>query len=35
MEIPVISEDGGMIKEIRVQEGNSVAEGQVVAVLEG
>jgi acetyl-CoA carboxylase biotin carboxyl carrier protein len=34
MEIPVIAEDGGTIKEIRVAEGESVAEGQVVAVLD-
>jgi len=34
MEIPVIAEDGGTIKEFRVSEGQSVAEGQVVAVIE-
>jgi acetyl-CoA carboxylase biotin carboxyl carrier protein len=34
MEIPVIAEDGGTIKEIRVAEGESVAEGQVVAILD-
>ena len=34
MEIPVIAEDGGVIKEFRIEEGKSVAEGQVVAVLE-
>lgn len=35
MEIPVIVEDGGVVKEILVQEGTPVAEGQLVAVLEG
>ena len=35
MEIPVITEDGGMVKEILVKEKDPVAEGQVVAVLEG
>ena len=34
MEIPVIAEDGGTIKEILVEEGNSVSEGQVVARVE-
>lgn len=34
MEIPVITEDGGTVKEIRVKEKDPVAEGQVVAVLE-
>lgn len=34
MEIPVIAEDGGTIKEFRIEEGKSVAEGQVVAILE-
>ena len=34
MEIPVITEDGGTVREIRVQEKEPVAEGQVVAVLE-
>ena len=33
MEIPVIAEDGGTLMEIRVAEGNPVAEGQVVAVV--
>jgi acetyl-CoA carboxylase biotin carboxyl carrier protein len=33
MEIPVIAEDGGTVVEIRVAEGTSVAEGQVVAVV--
>jgi acetyl-CoA carboxylase biotin carboxyl carrier protein len=34
MEIPVITEDAGTVKEIRVKEKDPVAEGQVVAVLE-
>lgn len=33
MEIPVIAEDGGTLMEIRVAEGNAVAEGQVLAVV--
>jgi acetyl-CoA carboxylase biotin carboxyl carrier protein len=35
MEIPVITEDGGVVKEILVKEKDPVSEGQVVAVLEG
>jgi biotin carboxyl carrier protein len=35
MEIPVIAEDAGTVLEIRVKEKEPVAEGQVVAVLEG
>lgn len=35
MEIPVITEDAGMVREILVKEKDPVAEGQVVAVLEG
>src|SRR5687768_4002974 len=34
MEIPVITEDPGVVKEILVKEKDPVAEGQVVAVLE-
>lgn len=34
MEIPVIAEDGGTVREFRVQEGVPVTEGQVVAVVE-
>jgi len=34
MEIPVIAEDGGTIREFLVVEGQSVAEGQVVARIE-
>ncbi len=35
MEIPVIAEEGGTIKAFLVKEETPVAEGQVVAVLEG
>jgi acetyl-CoA carboxylase biotin carboxyl carrier protein len=35
MEIPVLTEDAGQVKEILVKEKDPVAEGQVVAVLEG
>ncbi|HEV7389995.1 MAG: biotin/lipoyl-binding carrier protein [Burkholderiales bacterium] len=35
MEIPVITEDPGVVKEILVKEKDAVAEGQVVAILEG
>jgi acetyl-CoA carboxylase biotin carboxyl carrier protein len=35
MEIPVITEDPGKVQEIRVKEKDPVAEGQVVAVLDG
>lgn len=34
MEIPVIAEDGGVVDELLVEEGSSVVEGQVVAVLD-
>ncbi|HVO87832.1 MAG TPA: biotin/lipoyl-binding carrier protein [Casimicrobiaceae bacterium] len=34
MEIPVIAEDGGTIRQLRVEEGSSVSEGDVVATLE-
>ena len=34
MEIPVIVEDGGVLKELKVAEGASVNEGQVLAVVE-
>jgi acetyl-CoA carboxylase biotin carboxyl carrier protein len=34
MEIPVIAEDGGIVKELLVAEGNPVTEGQAVAALE-
>jgi acetyl-CoA carboxylase biotin carboxyl carrier protein len=35
MEIPVITEDAGTVKEILVKEKDPVAEGQVVAIIEG
>ena len=35
MEIPVITEDGGVVTEILVKEKDAVSEGQVVAILEG
>ena len=34
MEIPVEASSAGTVKEIRVQEGQTVQEGDVVAVLE-
>ena len=34
MEIPVIAEDGGTLRELRVAQGVPVTEGQVVAVVE-
>lgn len=34
MEIPVLAEMQGKVVEIRVKEGDSVAEGQVLAVIE-
>lgn len=33
MEIPVLCEDGGTLVELLVAEGESVAEGQAVAVV--
>ena len=35
MEIPVITEDAGTVKEVLVKEKEPVSEGQVVAILEG
>jgi acetyl-CoA carboxylase biotin carboxyl carrier protein len=35
MQIPVLSEDAGVVHQILVAEGDTVAEGQVVAVLMG
>jgi len=35
MEIPVFTEDPGTVAEILVKEKDPVAEGQVVAILEG
>ena len=34
MEIPVLAEAKGKVVEIRVKEGDAVAEGQALAVLE-
>jgi acetyl-CoA carboxylase biotin carboxyl carrier protein len=34
MEMPVEAEDEGTVKEIRVEEGQSVQEGDVLVVLE-
>ena len=34
MEIPVESEDDGVVKEIRCAEGQAVSEGDVLVVLE-
>lgn len=34
MEIPVIVEDGGVLRELKVAEGATVTEGQVIAVVE-
>lgn len=34
MEIPVLSPRAGTIKEIKVNEGEAIAEGQLVAVLD-
>ena len=34
MEIPVESEEDGVVKEIRCEEGQSVSEGDVLVVLE-
>ncbi len=35
MEIPVIAEDGGIVVEYCVKEGDAVSEGDVMAILEG
>ncbi len=35
MEIPVVCDDGGVLREILVAPGAPVTEGQVVAILEG
>lgn len=34
MEIPVVVEDAGVLRDILVKEGEPVAEGQIVAILE-
>ena len=35
MEIPVLSPKAGVLKEIRVAEGEAIAEGQLVAIIDG
>lgn len=35
MEIPVAAPSAGVLKELKVAEGDSVSEDQVVAVIEG
>jgi biotin carboxyl carrier protein len=35
MEIPVITEDDGIVQELLVNEADPVAEGQLIAVLDG
>ena len=35
MEIPVITEDAGVVQEILVKEKDPVSEGQVVAIIDG
>lgn len=34
MEIPVLAEDGGTLRSLEVAEGDSVEEGQLLAVLD-
>lgn len=34
MEIPVLSPKAGIIKEIKVAEGEAISEGQLVAILD-
>ena len=34
MEIPVLSPEAGTIKEIRVNEGEAIGEGQLVAIID-
>ena len=34
MEIPVLSPKGGVVKELKVAEGEAIGEGQLVAVLD-
>ncbi len=34
MEIPVLSPKAGTVKEIKVAEGEAIAEGQLVAILD-
>ena len=34
MEIPVITEDGGVVSQLKVNEGDVVQEGDLIAVVE-
>jgi acetyl-CoA carboxylase biotin carboxyl carrier protein len=34
MEIPLVAEDGGTLIEVCVNEGDSVSEGQVLAIID-
>ena len=34
MEIPITASDAGVVREIRVQEGGTVTDGEVVATLD-
>jgi acetyl-CoA carboxylase biotin carboxyl carrier protein len=34
MEIPVLAPERGVVREIRVSEGNAVGEGEIVAVID-
>jgi acetyl-CoA carboxylase biotin carboxyl carrier protein len=34
MEIPVFANDSGVLRELRVKEGDAVEDGQVIAVVE-
>lgn len=34
MEIPVVSEEGGTVVELKVAEGDAVEDGQLVAIVE-
>lgn len=34
MEIPIAAEDGGVVKEVKVNEGDFINEGDLVVVLE-
>jgi acetyl-CoA carboxylase biotin carboxyl carrier protein len=35
MEIPVLAPKAGTIREIKVNEGEAIAEGQLVAIIDG
>ena len=34
MEIPIAAEDGGIVKEVKINEGDFINEGDLVVVLE-